>query len=128
MMQPQRSVGIQWKLSLTQLAIAALGSLTVAASHLLLRRVDLAEGNAIAVALALGLLVSLAGSSVSLRLARSIKLRLWELGDLADRIGRGDFGRRLTPGPADELGTLEEQLNAMASRLLGNMPACLSTM
>lgn len=116
-MQVQRGVGLQWKLITAQLAVTAAGTAVVAAVFVLMRHLHYPESTALFVGVAAGLVVALCGSILVYGLTRSIKLRLWEAGDLAARIARGDLTHRLTPGPADELGWLEEQLNAMAHHL-----------
>lgn len=112
-----RSVGIQWRVGLAQfIATAAALALTVG-GFLFLRYLDFPESAALALSAALGIVAALVGAGVTFMLARSMKLRLWEVGDFAARIARGDLGYRLTLGPADELGWLESRLNEMAGHL-----------
>jgi two-component system phosphate regulon sensor histidine kinase PhoR len=50
-------------------------------------------------------------------LARSIRHSLERLTEVADRISRGDFSKRLHRIPTDEMGTLARAVNAMATSL-----------
>ena len=67
--------------------------------------------------MAAGILVGLLAAIVVALITRSFKLRLWEAGRLAGRLARGDYGARLSVGPDDEVGWLEDQLNQMAMQL-----------
>ncbi len=62
-------------------------------------------------------LLGLAGAVAGSIIARSVKLRLWEAGRMAERIAGGDYRARLEPGPDDEVGWMEKQLNQMAAQL-----------
>lgn len=115
--QVQSSLGLQWKIGLFQLATSVAACLATGLSFALTRRGGASEAAALTTAVGLGMLVALAGSGAGFRWARTIKLRLWEAGDLATRIGQGDLKHRLVPGPPDELGWLEQQLNTMAGHL-----------
>src|SRR5690625_4829798 len=112
-----RSVGIQWKIGLAQFVATAAVLIFTVAGFLLLRYFGFAESTALAVSAVLGIAATVIGAGITFLLARSIKLRLWEAGDFATRIARGDLGYRLMPGPADELGWLESRLNEMAGHL-----------
>lgn len=113
----QHSLGLQWKLAGIYLAISILGIGMVAVVFAISSNLGMEPASALGAGLAAGLAVSLVGSLVGLMTARALKLRLWEAGDMALRIARGDFGARLTPGPEDEVGLLEAQLNKMANHL-----------
>ncbi len=54
---------------------------------------------------------------VGLILARSIRHSLERLTEVAERISRGDFSKRLHRMPGDEIGTLARAVNAMATSL-----------
>lgn len=116
-MQPERSLGLQWKLVLAQLAAGGLAIGAVALVQYLGARYDLQPEAAILASFGAGFAVSLAGAVVVFGVARTAKVRLWEAGDFADRIAQGDFTARLEPGGPDEIGWLEEQLNRMATHL-----------
>lgn len=116
-MQVQPSVGLQWKIGLFQLATSFVACIATGLSFLLARQAGAPEAAALTTGLGLGVLVALAGSGAGFWWARTIKFRLWEAGDLATRIAQGDLKHRLVPGPPDELGWLEHQLNAMAGHL-----------
>src|SRR5690606_17969753 len=64
-----------------------------------------------------GLVGGLIASVWGFRLAREIKHRLWNAGDLAMRSSRGDLSARLPVVELDELGELEAQRNQMAAYL-----------
>lgn len=116
-MDVHRSVGLQWRFGVAHFVstAAALG-LTVA-GFLFLRSLDYSETSALALGATLGIAAGFVGAGTTFMIARSVKLRLWEAGDFANRIARGDMGYRLIPGPADEVGWLESRLNEMAGHL-----------
>lgn len=116
-MHVERNVGLQWKIGLANLIGAVVSASAVAAGYALLRRLGLDEPGAVLGGLFVGIVAAFLGAMLNFWRARSLKLRLWEAGDLAARIARGDFGRRLVPGSPDELGWLESQLNQMAGHL-----------
>lgn len=72
---------------------------------------------ALTVGVVAGLAAGLVGSVYGFLMARRMKLRLWEAGDMAGRLARGDFRARLPVDYPDEIGLLEEQMNAMAAEL-----------
>lgn len=112
-----RTVGLQWRIVLNQCAFAAAAVGMTVAGVLFVRYLGYSVPVSLAAGAAAGLSVAAIGAGVALSLARSIKLRLWEAGDFASRIARGDLGYRLVPGQADELGWLESRLNEMAGHL-----------
>jgi len=116
-MNQERFLGLQWRLTAVYLTASLLGSGMVAAGYLAGRSFGLEPTPSLGVGIGAGLLVALIGSFWGVMLARSIKLRLWDAGDMALRIARGDFTARLTVGRQDEIGLLEEQLNSMAGHL-----------
>ncbi|MDF2626897.1 MAG: two-component sensor histidine kinase [Symbiobacteriaceae bacterium] len=113
----QHTLGLQWKLAGIYLASSVVGAGTVAAGYYIGGKMGLAPAPSLGAGLAAGLVVSLVGALTGLLMARKLKLRLWEAGDMAGRIARGDFGVRLYVGADDEVGWLEEQLNQMAIHL-----------
>ncbi|MGE5672507.1 MAG: ATP-binding protein [Mycobacterium leprae] len=117
MIPPRSSLGLQWKLAATYMVTSLFSSVLVAAGYFGAIEAGLEPASALGVGLLAGLAAGLVGSVVGYLMARSIKLRLWEAGDMAGRIAGGDFGVRLPEGNADEVGLLEEQLNAMAHQL-----------
>lgn len=116
-MQVQPNIGLQWKIGLFQLATSLAACLATGLFVALARRTGTPEGAAVTAGIGLGAATALIGSGAGFRWARTIKLRLWEAGDFATRIAQGDLKHRLVPGPPDELGWLEHQLNAMAGHL-----------
>ena len=112
-----RSFGLQWRLAVIFLAVGAAGSLTALAVYKALRYTDFTESYSLGLGLVAGVLVGLAGAVIGSMITRSVKLRLWEAGRMANRIARGDYRARLETGPDDEVGWLEEQLNQMGSQL-----------
>jgi signal transduction histidine kinase len=117
MSRPTSSLGLQWKLAAIFLATSLLSSGMVAGGFFLGSRAGLEPASAWGAGIAAGVAAGLAGSYVGFRFARSVKLRLWEAGDMAGRIARGDFTPRLPVEVNDEIGWLEEHLNEMAGQL-----------
>lgn len=113
----QHSLGLQWKLAVIYLAVSLLSTGMVAAGYYIGTTAGMEPASALGAGLAAGLAAGLLGSIVGFMTARTLKLRLWEAGDMAGRIARGDFGARLDVGPDDEVGWLEVQLNEMAGHL-----------
>lgn len=116
-MSQDRFVGIQWRFVFTFLGITLLVALATGVGFMAARHFGMEPEGALGAGLILGVAAGLVGSVVGLVFARSMKVRLWEAGDMAGRIARGDFGVRLPVGMHDEIGWLEEQLNRMASHL-----------
>lgn len=116
-MSQERVLGLQWRLAAIYLAVGLLCSAAVAAGCLAGTYLGLHPFAALGVGLAAGAGLGLAGTVAGAMIARSFKLRLWEAGRMAGRIARGDLQARLHPGPPDEIGWLEEQLNRMAGHL-----------
>lgn len=112
-----RSVGLQWRLGMTQFVSAAAALALTVAVYFVLRYLDLSEAVALGFGAGIGLAVAGVGAHMTFTIARSIKLRLWDAGDFANRIARGELGYRLVPGAPDELGWLEIRLNEMAGHL-----------
>lgn len=116
-MDVHASVGLQWRLVFTQ-GLSSVGAVALtAAGFLFFRYLDVPLPLALAGGAALGIAAAILGTAAVFLIARSIKVRLWEAGDFAGRIARGDLSCRLTPGPPDELGWLESRLNEMAGHL-----------
>ncbi|HWI60855.1 MAG TPA: histidine kinase [Symbiobacteriaceae bacterium] len=115
--QQQHSLGLQWRLAGIYLAMSVLGTGVVALGYYIGTKAGLSPASALGAGLAAGFVVSLVGAAAGLMAAREVKLRLWEAGDMAGRIARGDFGARLPVSTDDEVGTLEVQLNEMAGHL-----------
>jgi len=113
----ERSYGLQWKLALIYLVVGAGSALAALTAYLASLHYGLAFSLALGGGFAAGLLVGLAGAVTGSLIARTVKLRLWEAGRLAGRIAGGDYRTRLEPGPDDEVGWLERQLNQMAAQL-----------
>ncbi|HYF92672.1 MAG TPA: histidine kinase [Symbiobacteriaceae bacterium] len=113
----QHSLGLQWKLAGIYLIASLLSTGTVGLGYYIGRHLGYEPASALGAGLAAGLAVALVGALAGLMAARTLKLRLWEAGDMAGRIARGDFGARLQVGPDDEVGWLEVQLNEMAGHL-----------
>lgn len=116
-MNVHRSVGLQWKVGLTQFIATVVALTLTVAGFLLFRYFNFTQSAALTLSLMLGLVAAIVGVGITFILARTIKLRLWEAGDFAARIARGDLTFRITPGPADEVGWLESRLNEMADHL-----------
>ncbi|HLN62250.1 MAG TPA: histidine kinase [Symbiobacteriaceae bacterium] len=113
----QFSLGLQWRLAVVFLAVSVMASGMVAAGYFAGVDLGLTPASAWGAGIAAGLLAGLLGSVIGFMITRSFKRRLWDAGDMANRIAAGDFGIRLPAGRTDEIGWLEEQLNAMASHL-----------
>jgi two-component system, NarL family, sensor histidine kinase LiaS len=113
----QHTLGLQWKLAGIYLAASLVGAGGVAVGYYVGTKMGLAPAPALGAGLAAGVVINLVGALMGLMMARKLKLRLWEAGDMAGRISRGDFGVRLHVGADDEVGWLEEQLNQMATHL-----------
>jgi signal transduction histidine kinase len=111
------SLGLQWKLAAVYLATSLLSSGMVAAGYLLGVKAGMDPAPALGAGVAAGVAAGLVSSAVGFGLARSLKLRLWEAGDMATRIARGDFEARLPVDMQDEIGWLAERLNEMAEHL-----------
>lgn len=116
-MNGQRELGLQWKLAVLYLMTGMLSAAAMALGYYMGITNGLSPASASGAGIAAGLAAGLAGSAVGFFVARGIKLRLWEAGDMASRIARGDFSARLTVTAQDEIGMLEEQLNQMAGHL-----------
>lgn len=116
------SFGLQWRLSAWVLVASVVASAASAGLYWLARRLLLfSEGDALLAALAGNLLLHAFSVYVVLQLARSVKLRLWEAGDMAGRLAHGDYGARLPAGEADEVGELYDRLNQMGEALESSM-------
>lgn len=116
-MSQVRSFGLQWRLAVIYLAVGATGSAATLFVYKLLRHYAFSEPGGLALGMVAGILVGLAGAVIGSLITRSVKLRLWEAGQMAGRIARGDYLVRLEAGPEDEVGWLELQLNQMAGQL-----------
>ncbi|MFZ5816098.1 MAG: HAMP domain-containing sensor histidine kinase [Bacillota bacterium] len=116
-MNQERFLGLQWKLAAIYLAASLLSTAMVAAGYYGGTALGMAPTPALGVGIGAGLAVGLAGALYGSLVARRLKLRLWEAGDMALRIARGDLSARVTVGAPDEVGLLEEQLNQMAAYL-----------
>ncbi|HCJ09863.1 MAG TPA: hypothetical protein DHW14_01690, partial [Clostridiales bacterium] len=113
----ERFFGVQWRLLSSHVKVA-LGA--AALSALLVGGAALRDAGPGAVVLwgALAVLGALVlGAAVGLRLSRGLKLRLREVGRFASALARGEYGSRIQPGQPDEIGLLEQELNAMAESL-----------
>lgn len=108
---------MQWRLLLSHVEVA-LGAAVLGAAFI---GIPLARGRFVGLAVlggAAALLVAATGAAVvALRLSRRMKLRLREAGSFASALARGDYRYRIVPGEPDEIGHLEEELNAMAASL-----------
>lgn len=116
-MSQERFFGLQWRLSAVYLAAGLCGPSLVAGVYLVGTALGIKAGTALAVATAAGIGLGLFGAVAGFMIARSVKLRLWEAGRMAGLIARGDLRARIRPGPPDEVGWLEQQLNLMAGHL-----------
>lgn len=116
-MSQERFLGLQWRLVAIYLAASLLSTGVVALGYYVATSLGLAPTPALGVGIGAGLAVGLLSAGIGFSMARSMKLRLWDAGDMALRIARGDFSARLTVGRPDEVGLLEEQLNEMAGYL-----------
>jgi NarL family two-component system sensor histidine kinase LiaS len=116
-MNGRGSLGLQWALAAIYLAASALSAATAAAGYYIGVRHGLAPDRALAIGLTAGFIAGGVAFLPGFRAVRVLKQRLWEAGDLASRIARGDFAVRLQVWSHDEVGWLEEQLNAMAGHL-----------
>lgn len=116
-MSPERSFGLQWRLAIIFLVVGAGSSLTALAVYWMGTNLNYPVAASIGLGLCAGALVGLTGAVIGSIITRSFKLRLWEAGQMAGRIARGDYRTRLKIGPDDEVGWLEEQLNQMAGQL-----------
>jgi two-component system, NarL family, sensor histidine kinase LiaS len=113
------SLGLQWKLAAIYLAVSLVSTGMVAAGYYMGTAAGMEPASALGAGIAAGLATGLLGSALGFMTARSLKLRLWDASEMAGRIAGGDFSPRLPDGNADEIGWLEQQLNAMASHLEG---------
>lgn len=111
------NLGLQWRLSAIYLAVGLLSTAGVVAGFHFGTWAGLSALSAWALGAGAGLAAGVGGSWYGVQMARSLKLRLWEAGDMAGRIARGDFAARLASVGDDELGWLEAQLNRMADHL-----------
>ncbi len=116
-MSRERSFGLQWRLAVIFLAVGAASSLAALTAYKTLKYFAFTEQVCFGLGFSAGALVGLAGAVIGSVITRSVKLRLWEAGRMANRIARGDYRARLETGPDDEVGWLEEQLNQMGSQL-----------
>lgn len=116
-MEERRSIGMQWRLSAINLAAGLLSSILAATGVWAATAYGLPLQRALLAGVGTGLVGGLIASVWGFRLAREIKHRLWNAGDLAMRISRGDLSARLPVVELDELGELEAQLNQMAAYL-----------
>ncbi len=116
-MSLERSFGLLWRLAVIQLLIGLFIPGLVAMVYLAGTYLGLEPAPALGAGFCLGTLAGLVGAVMVYLLARPMKRRLWEAGDMAGRIARGQFSARLSAGPPDEIGWLEEQLNTMANHL-----------
>lgn len=116
-MSRERSFGLQWRLAAIQLLIGLLLPGLVAAIYMAGTGLGLEPAPALGAGFGLAAIAGAAGAVVVYLAARPMKRRLREAGDMAGRIARGQFGARVNPGPPDEIGWLEEQLNLMAEHL-----------
>ncbi|MBY6277768.1 MAG: hypothetical protein CWE10_16490 [Symbiobacterium thermophilum] len=116
-MEERRTLGLQWQL----VAVTAAAGLLASGLAVFGVWVALQQGfgwnEALVAGVAAGVAGGLAAAAWSFQLARGIKRRLWNAGDLAARIRRGDLSARLPVSDADEIGELEMQLNEMAAYL-----------
>lgn len=118
--QPVRrySFGLQWKLSIWVLLASIVAALASVGLYWVARRIlGWTEGDALVAAVAGNLVLHVGTVYVVLQLARSVKLRLWEAGDMAGRLAHGDYAARLPAGEADEVGELYDRLNQMGEAL-----------
>lgn len=114
----RNSFGLQWKLSIWAFLAAIVAALVSVGLYWVARRIlGWTEGDALTAAVAGNLVLHLGSVYVVLQLARSVKLRLWEAGDMAGRLAHGDFAARLPAGEADEVGELYDRLNQMGEAL-----------
>jgi two-component system, NarL family, sensor histidine kinase LiaS len=116
-MDQERFVGLQWRLSVIYLGVGFLTGIAVVGGYALGILTDLSAYGSIVLGAGMGLVIALTGSAAGFLVARQMKLRLWDAGDFAVRIARGEFGARLEVASQDEIGWLEEQLNRMAAAL-----------
>lgn len=116
-MSRERYFGLQWRLAAFQFLVGLLVSALMAAMYIVGVNLGLEPVPVLGAGLALGVIGGLGGAVAVYILARPMKHRLREAGDMAGRIARGQFGTRLDPGPPDEIGWLEQQLNEMAVHL-----------
>lgn len=116
-MSQERFWGLQWKLAALYLAASLLSTGMVAVGYFASASLGLMPTPALGVGIGAGLLTGLVSAGYGFSTARSMKLRLWDAGDMAMRIARGEMSYRLPVGRPDEIGVLEEQLNQMAGYL-----------
>jgi NarL family two-component system sensor histidine kinase LiaS len=110
-------LGIQWKATAIQFVTPPAAALAAWAGYILGLRSGLEEGERWGVSIVLFLLVSVAGAVLTWWITRSLKRRMWDAGDMAERIAQGDLAARIPVDRDDELGILEEKLNRMAGHL-----------
>ncbi len=116
-MKHERTLGLQWRQAFIHIMVGAAGALVALAVYQAAQYFGLDLYASIVLGFGAGLLIGLCGAVAGSLITRSVKLRLWEAGRMAGRIARGDYRARVEPGPEDELGWLEEQLNHMADQL-----------
>lgn len=123
-MEQSRFLGLQWKLTGLYLVVGAATMAAMVLTYGVAIFLDAKPASALWAAVGAGFLISVTGSLLGFFLARQMKLRLWELGDFAERIATGDMGARLPAEALDEIGWLEVQLNRMGGQLelaIGNL-------
>lgn len=116
-MNQERTLGLQWRLGIVYLAVSLLSAIAVVGVYFLAASMGMKPVTGMVAGAVAGAITGVVGSAVGILEARTIKLRLWEAGDMAMRIAGGDLTARVTVGQVDEMGLLEEQLNQMASHL-----------
>src|SRR5690625_1626966 len=77
-MNVHRSVGLQWKVGLTQFIATVVALTLTVAGFLLFRYFNFTQSAALTLSLMLGLVAAIVGVGITFILARTIKLRLWE--------------------------------------------------
>lgn len=113
----EQSFGLQWRLSTVFVAVSLLAPTVGVVAYAGGVQSGWQPVTAAVTGIAAGVVVGLVISVVGFFIARAVKLRLWEAGDMASRMARGDLSVRLPVGMPDEVGVLEEQLNGMAHHL-----------
>jgi len=116
-MDERRVLGLQWRLVAAIVAAGLLSTGMAAAGFWVAVAYGLGQSEALAAGVAAGLAGGLAASIWGFWLARGVKRRLWNAGELALRIRQGDLSARLPVGEPDEIGELERRLNQMAEYL-----------
>lgn len=116
-MKRERTLGLRWRQAFIFIVTGTGSALAALAVYEGGKYFDLDLYAAMTLGTLAGFLVGLGGAIAGLLINRAAKLRLWEAGRMAGRIARGDYRARVEPGPGDEVGWLEEQLNHMADQL-----------